>query len=59
MDFAKLFAAIGQAIMVGITAKASLDAGQDVTVPVDLVIGSSAGKPLYLKLIVTEEKPVT
>lgn len=58
LNLGSALGALGSALTAAITGKAELESGQDVTVPVDLEIGTDQGKPLYLKLVVTETKPV-
>jgi hypothetical protein len=49
---------VGTAVVDVTVDEAELAAGTDATIPVDLTVGSVAGKPVYAKVVLTTTKPV-
>lgn len=53
-----ILSAVGTAIVDVTVDEGELAAGQDVTLPVDLTVGSVGGKPVYAAIHLTTTKPV-
>jgi hypothetical protein len=49
---------IGTAVVDVTVDETELAAGTDVTLPVDMTVGSTGGKPVYAKVVLTTTKPV-